>query len=122
MSTQLNTEEREIVETFERGELRRVAEVEAEMEAARQAARDTVKQTRRVTERASTSPAPERDEEGIPHQRLLTSVIHKYLSCRLRDRSWEAGNMNQRDGVGAFLAGPRGVGSLGGTSRGHGTE
>lgn len=63
MSTQLNTEEREIVETFERGELRRVAEVEAEMEAARQAARNTVKQTRRVTERASASPTRERERK-----------------------------------------------------------
>ena len=33
----MTTEEREIVEAFERGELRRVADVEAEMEATRQA-------------------------------------------------------------------------------------
>ena len=50
----LNTEERESLEKFERGELRRGANADDEMETARQAARDTFNKTRinlRVTER-----------------------------------------------------------------------
>ena len=39
MSDQLNPEEREIMEKFQRGELRRVAGAEGEMETARHAAR-----------------------------------------------------------------------------------
>ena len=41
MSGELNTEEREILEQFERGELRRASGAELEMERARQAARNT---------------------------------------------------------------------------------
>ena len=47
MNDQLNTEEREILEKFERGELRPASEVDREMETARQAARNTFNKTRR---------------------------------------------------------------------------
>ena len=48
MNDQLNTEEREILEKFERGELRRATGAQDEIEAARTAARSTFKKTRRV--------------------------------------------------------------------------
>ena len=87
MSEQLNPEEREILERFERGELRRVVGVEDEMESARQAARATFRKTRRVnlrvTERDFDLAHARAREEGIPYQTLLSSVIHKYLSGRL---------------------------------------
>ena len=90
MKENLNPEEREILDLFERGELQPVADVERELEAARQAARNTFNKTRRVNLRVT-----ERDferahfrarEEGIPYQTLLSSVIHKYLSGRLVEK------------------------------------
>ena len=89
MNDQLNAEEREIVEKFECGELRRAAGAEGEMEAARSAARSTFKKTRRVnlrvTERDFNLAHARAREEGIPYQTLLSSVIHKYLSGRLSE-------------------------------------
>ena len=91
MTNQLNTEEQEILEQFERGELRRVDGAEDEMETARQAARNTFNKTRRVnlrvTERDFNLAHARAREEGIPYQTLLSSVIHKYLSGRLTERT-----------------------------------
>ena len=69
MRDQLNAEEREILEKFERGELRRAAGSEAEMESARHMARSTFKKTRRVnlrvTERDFNLAHARAREEGI---------------------------------------------------------
>ena len=89
MNDRLSPEEREILDRFERGELRRVAGVEDEMASARQAARATFRKTRRVnlrvTERDFDLAHARAREEGIPYQTLLSSVIHKYLSGRLTE-------------------------------------
>ncbi|WP_420439654.1 antitoxin [Candidatus Palauibacter sp.] len=89
MNDRLSPEEREILDRFERGELRRVVGVEDEMESARQAARATFRKTRRVnlrvTERDFDLAHARAREEGIPYQTLLSSVIHKYLSGRLTE-------------------------------------
>ena len=91
MSGQPSTEDQEILEKFNRGELRRAAGAEDEMETARQAARSTFNKTRRVnlrvTERDFGLAHARAREEGIPYQTLLSSVIHKYLSGRLTERT-----------------------------------
>lgn len=91
MKENLNLEEREILDLFERGELQPVADVEREIEAARQAARNTFNKTRRVnlrvTERDFERAHSRAREEGIPYQTLLSSVIHKYLSGRLVEKA-----------------------------------
>ena len=90
MSSKMSTEEREILEKFERGELRTASRVEYEIETARQAARNTFNKTRRVnlrvTERDFSLAHARAREEGIPYQTLLSSVIHKYLSGRLVEK------------------------------------
>lgn len=87
MDDNLNAEEREILEHFERGTLRSAPGAEREMDAARRAARNTFNKTRRVnlrmTERDFNLAHARAREEGIPYQTLLYSVIHKYLSGRL---------------------------------------
>ena len=89
MKNQLNAEEREILEHFERGELTAVSGAQGEMETARLAARNTFNKTRRVnlrvTERDFNLAHARAREEGIPYQTLLSSVIHKYLSGRLTE-------------------------------------
>ena len=90
MNDRRNPEERDILERFERGELRRIVGVEDEMESARQAARATFRKTRRVnlrvTERDFDLAHVRAREEGVPYQTLLSSVIHKYLAGRLIEK------------------------------------
>ena len=90
MAQRLTPEEQEILDGFERGDLRAAEGAARELVEARQAARDTFNKTRRVNLRVS-----ERDfnlahsrarEEGIPYQTLLCSVIHKYLAGRLVEK------------------------------------
>jgi len=79
-------EEREILESFERDEWRSVLDEET-LERYRQYARYTLRKTKRINLRIS-----ERDliaikriaqEEGIPYQTLIASLIHKYMESRL---------------------------------------
>ena len=56
VNDRLTTEEREILEKFERGELRPASDVDREMETARQAARNTFNKTRRGEAIPRTSP------------------------------------------------------------------
>ena len=90
MKEHLDAEEREILEKFERGELRRAADADHHVATAPEAARNTFRKTRRVNLRVTEhvfNLAQERArEEGIPYQTLLSSVIHKYLSGRLTER------------------------------------
>ena len=87
----MSAEEREILDEFERGELRSAPIAERELQEAHQAARNTFNKTRRVnlrmTERDFNLAHSRAREEGIPYQTLLSSVIHKYLSGRLTEKS-----------------------------------
>lgn len=51
MNDRLSAEERDVLDRFERGELRSVAGTEDEIEAARRAARQTSNKTKRVNPR-----------------------------------------------------------------------
>ena len=91
MKDKMSAEEREILDGFERGELRSTSGAERELQEARQAARNTFNKTRRVnlrmTERDFNLAHSRAREEGIPYQTLLSSVIHKYLSGRLTEKN-----------------------------------
>ena len=90
MSERLTAEEQEILDGFERGDLRRADDAARELVEARRAARDTFSKSRRVnlrvTERDFLLAHSRAREEGIPYQTLLSSVIHKYLTGRLVDK------------------------------------
>lgn len=90
MKDQLSVEERDILNRFERGELRSTPDAEREIEIARRSARNTFNKTKRVnlrvTERDFNLAHSRAREEGIPYQTLLSSVIHKYLSGRLTEK------------------------------------
>ena len=91
MNDKMSVEERDILDRFQRDELRSAPGAEQEIEAARQAARNTFKKTRRVnlrvTDRDFNLAHSRAREEGIPYQTLLSSVIHKYLSGRLTEKT-----------------------------------
>ena len=90
MNDRLSAEERDILDQYERGDLRSAPDIDREVEVARLAARNTFNKTKRVnlrvTERDFNLAHSRAREEGIPYQTLLSIVIHKYLSGRLTDR------------------------------------
>ena len=87
----IDEEEKEIIESIERGEWVRVKDEEEEKKVAREAAEGTVKKNKRMNIRIS-----ERDlrrlkiralEEGVPYQTLVSMVLHKYLSGKLKEET-----------------------------------
>ena len=87
----LDCEEQELVESFEKDEWRPVAERDAEVERYRDYARATFKKDMRVNIRISRKDLEALQtralEEGIPYQTLMASVLHKYVSGRLVEKS-----------------------------------
>ena len=83
-------EEQDILDRFERGELRPSPDAADEIAVAREAARNTFNKSKRVnlrmTERDFNLAHSRAREEGVPYQTLLSSVIHKYLSGRLTEK------------------------------------
>lgn len=84
----LDPQERELLNSLEKEGWVSVPDFARERENLKQAAQLTLSKTRRVNLRLS-----ERDfelahvraiEEGLPYQSLLSSIIHKFLTGRLR--------------------------------------
>ena len=86
----LDPEEKEVLESFERGEMETVPDLEREIERYREVARTTFKKDKRVNIRISSKDLmaiqKKALEEGIPYQTLISSVLHKYVSGRLADK------------------------------------
>ena len=85
--SEFDREERDILATYERDEWRPVAERGAENERYRRYARATFGKDRRVNIHISGNDLEaiqrQADEEGIPYEALMSSVLHKYVSGRL---------------------------------------
>lgn len=81
--------EREVLNAFEKGELKSVA-TKAELAKLKAAARATAIKDRRVNIRLSSIDLSDIQvkamEEGIPYQTLIASVLHKYVAGRLVDK------------------------------------
>lgn len=82
----LDKEEKDLVDSFERGEWRSVPNLDHEKKESQKIAAATFRKDRRVNIRISS-----RDliglqkralEEGIPYQTLISSILHKYVSSR----------------------------------------
>ena len=88
---QLDEEEKEILESFERGEWLPVADQEAESERYQTYAKATFKKDKRVNIRISRKDLEAIQkralEEGIPYQTLMASILHKFVSGRLVDKT-----------------------------------
>ena len=87
----LDEEEKELIESIESGEWVRVRDEENEKKKAIEAAKRTIRKNKRMNIRIS-----ERDlrdlkaralEEGIPYQTLVSMILHKYLSGKLKDET-----------------------------------
>jgi predicted DNA binding CopG/RHH family protein len=89
--TYFDEEEKELIESVERGEWETISEnnLKTQKKEAQIYAEGTLKKDKRMNIRIS-----ERDlknlkikalEEGIPYQTLVSMVLHKYLSGKLKD-------------------------------------
>lgn len=89
--SKLDREEREILEAFEKGQLKRSKEAAALLKQHKAVAEATFKKDARINIRLSS-----RDlraiqsralKEGIPYQTLVSSVLHKYVDGRLVEKN-----------------------------------
>lgn len=86
----LDSEEKELLKSYDRDEWQSVSEIESESDRYQRYANTTFKKDKRVNIRMS-----EKDlmaiqkkalEEGIPYQTLISSILHKYISGRLTEK------------------------------------
>ena len=86
----LDQQERELSESYDRGEWKAVAQLARERKRYQEYAKATFKKDRRVNIRISTKDLEAIQnraiEEGIPYQTLIASLLHKYVSGRLVER------------------------------------
>lgn len=89
MST-LDAYELKVLRAFEKGQLKSVA-TKAELEKLKAAAKATAIKDRRVNIRLSSIDLSDIQvkalEESVPYQTLIASVLHKYVTGCLSDRS-----------------------------------
>lgn len=87
----LNREETELLDSYEAGEWHSIEGWEVEAQRYREYARATFEKDRRVNIRISSKDLEGIQkralEEGIPYQTLIASILHKYVSGRLVERS-----------------------------------
>jgi predicted DNA binding CopG/RHH family protein len=87
----LTQEEKEILESVERGEWRQIPHFKKAAARYRDAARATLRKDKRVnirmTERDLVRLQRSAVHEGLPYQTLISSVLHKYVNGRLVEKS-----------------------------------
>lgn len=85
----LNKEEQEILDAFEAGELRRVADPDETKAQHQQYAQAMFKKDARINIRISSRDLRGLQKkalaEGIPYQTLIASILHKYVEGRLQE-------------------------------------
>jgi predicted DNA binding CopG/RHH family protein len=90
----LDNDERTLLESFNRGEWRSVPHLQKELRRHRQIARRTLqamRKDRRINIRISSgdldSLRVRAIEDGIPYQTMISSILHRYVSGRLVEKS-----------------------------------
>ena len=90
MTNKLNQEEKELLKSYENDEWVSVSNP-ADMARYKLAAKNTFKKDKRVNIRMSEMDLELLQEraliEGLPYQTLMSSVLHKYVTGRLTDKS-----------------------------------
>lgn len=85
----LDADEKDIVDSVERGEWRSVRGAKRERSRYSRYAKATFRKDRRLNIRISTKDLEAIQkralEEGLPYQTLISSLLHKYASGRLRE-------------------------------------
>ena len=86
----LDKEEKDILESYERGEWEPVKDPKKETGKLQGYARNTLRKDKRINIRMSSKDLDQVQviaaQEGIPYQTLVSSIIHKYVSGYLVER------------------------------------
>jgi len=86
----LDKEEKEILESYERGEWKPIKNQKAEIKKLREYARNTLRKDKRINIRMASKDLDQVQviaaQEGIPYQTLISSIIHKYVSGYLIEK------------------------------------
>ena len=87
----LNKEEKELIKSLEQEEWNSVKNLESEKKRYVSYAKATFKKDRRVNIRISQKDLAAIQtralEEGLPYQTLMSSILHKYVNGRLREKA-----------------------------------
>ena len=87
----LNKEEKELLESVERGEWKTIPNFEEEAKRYQEYARATFRKDKRVniqiSEKDLASIQKRAIQEGLPYQTLMSSVLHKFISGRLIEKA-----------------------------------
>lgn len=87
LDVKLDKEEKELLESVERGEWESIDSLEKEIKLARQTAANYLKKDARINVRISSSDLDRLKRiaayEGLPYQTLISSVLHKFASGHL---------------------------------------
>ncbi|WP_026082858.1 antitoxin [Mastigocladopsis repens] len=88
--SELEQEEKEILESFEKGEWESVGDIGGRLAQLQSYAKATLAKDKRITLRLSSldldAIQTKAIEEGIPYQTLISSILHKYITGRLVER------------------------------------
>ena len=86
----LDDDERDVLESYERGEWVPVKNPKKEIKRLQQYAKNTLQKDKRINIRMSSKDLDQVQvmavQEGIPYQTLVSSIIHKYVSGYLIER------------------------------------
>ena len=86
----LNDEEKDILDSYDRGEWRPVKKRKQEIKKLQKYARNTLQKDKRINIRMSSKDLDQVQaiaaQEGIPYQTLISSIIHKYVSGYLIEK------------------------------------
>lgn len=87
MNNKFDQEELDILESFERGEWESTPDFKQRKKELEASADQTLKKNKRVNIRMSERDMMEikkiANEEGLPYQTLISSILHKYINGRL---------------------------------------
>ena len=86
----LGKEEKELLDSYDRGEWKSVRNLKEEIEKHREYARQTLRKDKRVNIRISSMVLDELQtravEDGMPYQTLISSILHRYVTGRLVEK------------------------------------
>jgi predicted DNA binding CopG/RHH family protein len=86
----LTKEEKDILNSVERGEWKQIPKFNREAKRFQESAQATLKKDKRVnirmTERDLIHFQKKAIEEGLPYQTLISSILHKYINGRLVEK------------------------------------
>ena len=87
----MNKEDREMLEEYEKGEWKSKQKVSSSMKKYLAYARATLKKDKRINIRVSAHDLEgiqkRAVEEGLPYQTFIASILHKFVTGRIREKA-----------------------------------